>query len=98
MLVVSAPAGFGKTTMLAEALAESGAVGIDCWLACEPDDATESSLAIGLCEAVAPDRRRSIRSREAASAVTRGDVATLTPTNRADRRRRAARATRVVGR
>ncbi len=53
--VLSAPAGYGKTTLLAQALAVNAAapVGVDCWLTCEPDDASRSSLAEGLLGALA---------------------------------------------
>ena len=60
VVVVSAPAGFGKTTVLAQALAENARVpaGIDRWLACGPDDAMASALTAGLCEAIGvPDAR-----------------------------------------
>ena len=72
VLVVSAPAGFGKTTLLAEAVTENAVapVGIDCWLACEPDDATVSSLATGLCEAVEAGPAPLDSVERAASAVT----------------------------
>jgi DNA-binding SARP family transcriptional activator len=52
--VVSAPAGYGKTTLLSQALAANvtAPLGIDCWLACEPDDAAASSLGEGLARAV----------------------------------------------
>ena len=53
--VVAAPAGYGKTTLLAQALAANAAapVGVDCWLTCEPDDESASSLAEGLQQALA---------------------------------------------
>src|SRR5262245_502224 len=52
--VVAAPAGYGKTTLLAQALADNadGPLGIDCWLACEPGDGAASALGRGLCAAV----------------------------------------------
>jgi DNA-binding SARP family transcriptional activator len=52
--VVSAPAGYGKTTLLSQAMATNAdaPLGVDCWLACEPDDATASSLGEGLVDAV----------------------------------------------
>ncbi|MGH9210217.1 MAG: BTAD domain-containing putative transcriptional regulator [Acidimicrobiales bacterium] len=52
--VVVAPAGFGKTTLLAQAVAENRLAprGVDCWLTCDADDAAASSLAEGLCRAM----------------------------------------------
>jgi DNA-binding SARP family transcriptional activator/tetratricopeptide (TPR) repeat protein len=57
VVVVVAPAGFGKTTLLAAALHENAAapVGVDCWLACGPDDATASALVEDLCHAIGAD-------------------------------------------
>lgn len=48
--VVTAPAGMGKTTLLAQAVAaERGAAArVDLWLSCSPDDAAASRLATGL--------------------------------------------------
>lgn len=50
--VVAAPAGFGKTTLLAQAVAENelAAEGLDLWLTCSADHQVASSLAGGLCE------------------------------------------------
>ena len=52
--LVVAPAGFGKTTVLAQAVADGrlGAQGVDHWLTCRPEDAAASSLADGLCRAI----------------------------------------------
>ena len=52
--VLRAGAGFGKTTALANALAENALLprGLDFWLACEPDDADAEHLAAGLSECV----------------------------------------------
>ncbi len=54
VLVVAAPAGYGKTTLLAQAISENAAapLGLDCWLACGPSVVTVSSLGSALCEAV----------------------------------------------
>jgi DNA-binding SARP family transcriptional activator len=55
--LVVAPAGFGKTTLLAQAVAENRLVGHgeDRWLTCHGDDAAASSLYAGLCGAVGVD-------------------------------------------
>jgi LuxR family maltose regulon positive regulatory protein len=52
--VIVAPAGFGKTTLLAQAVAESrlAADRTDRWLTCNADDAAGSALADGLCRAM----------------------------------------------
>ena len=52
--VVTAPAGYGKTTLLAQAVAENAEapMGIDCWLTCEPGLATVSALGEALCRSV----------------------------------------------
>jgi transcriptional activator len=52
--LVVAPAGFGKTTLLAQAVADGrrSGRGIDHWLTCRPEDAAASSLADGLCRMV----------------------------------------------
>jgi DNA-binding SARP family transcriptional activator len=54
VIVVSAPAGYGKTMLLSQAIAANAVapLGIDCWLACEPDDATASSLGEGMVQAI----------------------------------------------
>jgi LuxR family maltose regulon positive regulatory protein len=53
--VVSAPAGYGKTTLLTQAIAANAAAaaGIDCWLTCDPHLAAASALGKALCSAVA---------------------------------------------
>ena len=52
--VLTAPAGYGKSTLLGQAIAGNAAapVGIDRWLACEPEMATMSVLGEGLRQAV----------------------------------------------
>ena len=52
--VVVAPAGFGKTTLLAQAVAENrmAPIGTDCWLACSAEHVAGSYLAEGLCQAI----------------------------------------------
>jgi LuxR family transcriptional regulator, maltose regulon positive regulatory protein len=52
--VVVAPAGYGKTTLLAQAIAanETAPMGVDCWLACDHDTMTASTLGEGLYRAV----------------------------------------------
>jgi DNA-binding SARP family transcriptional activator len=53
--VVVAPAGFGKTTLLAQAVAENrrhAAELHDVWLTCSADDAAGSPLIDGLCRAL----------------------------------------------
>jgi LuxR family transcriptional regulator, maltose regulon positive regulatory protein len=49
-----APAGFGKTTLLAQAFTGNrlAALGTDVWLTCSADDGAGSSLAKGLCRAL----------------------------------------------
>lgn len=56
--VVVASAGFGKTTLLQQALAPGPGHrgGVDRWLTCIPDDVAVSSLAAGLCRAVGAAR------------------------------------------
>ena len=52
--LVVAPAGYGKSTLLTQAVGENrlDGSGIDLWLTCAPEDAAGSSLAQGLCRAV----------------------------------------------
>lgn len=53
MTVVTAPAGYGKTTLLAQAVAanDDAPLGIDCWLTCDADP-TLSSFGEALCRSV----------------------------------------------
>jgi DNA-binding SARP family transcriptional activator len=53
-MTVVAPAGFGKTTLLAQAVGENVLLprGIDVWLSCEPADAEGASLLAGIGEAL----------------------------------------------
>jgi LuxR family maltose regulon positive regulatory protein len=55
--VVSAPAGYGKTTLLAQAIAENdGApLGIDCWAACGPRVQAAGAFGAALCRSVGAD-------------------------------------------
>src|SRR5690606_18982837 len=57
VVAVVAPAGFGKTTLLAQAVAEADATRdrIDLWLSCTSDDEAASSLTDGLCRAAGVD-------------------------------------------
>jgi LuxR family transcriptional regulator, maltose regulon positive regulatory protein len=60
VVVLIAPAGFGKTTLLAQAVDENRVASpatpaIDRWLTCRPADAAASTLAEGLYEAVGLD-------------------------------------------
>src|SRR5512144_1683256 len=57
VITVAAGAGFGKTTLLAQALAENRLVsrGQDVWLSCQPGDAAASRLAAGLFAALQLD-------------------------------------------
>jgi DNA-binding SARP family transcriptional activator len=59
--VLTAPAGYGKTTLLAQALAANAeaAVGIDRWLTCAPETSTLSALGEGLRQAVGARTRAS---------------------------------------
>jgi DNA-binding SARP family transcriptional activator len=54
LLTIVAPAGFGKTTLLAQAVGENALLprGIDVWLSCEPADAHGPSLLAGIGEAL----------------------------------------------
>jgi DNA-binding SARP family transcriptional activator len=54
VITVVAPAGFGKTTLLAQAVGENVLLprGIDVWLSCEPADADGASLRAGIAEAL----------------------------------------------
>lgn len=52
--LVAAPAGFGKTTLLGQAMEENRLApqGVDCWLTCHVDDGAASSLSNGLVRAL----------------------------------------------
>ncbi len=54
---VVAGAGFGKTTLLAQALRQNLAapVGIDAWVACQPDDEDPVQFAAACCRAMGAD-------------------------------------------
>jgi ATP/maltotriose-dependent transcriptional regulator MalT len=54
VVCVTAPAGFGKTTLLAQAVHENGLArrGEDAWLSCLPGDAVASQLIEGLAGAL----------------------------------------------
>src|SRR3954467_8892975 len=54
LTAVVAPAGFGKTTLLSQAVSENALspAGEDCWLTCQRDDATLSVLASAAFAAV----------------------------------------------
>ena len=61
LVTIVAPAGFGKTTLLAQAVSENALLprGIDVWLSCEPADADGQSLLAGIAAALGAsgDRR-----------------------------------------
>jgi DNA-binding SARP family transcriptional activator len=54
VVTVVGPAGYGKTTLLAQAIHENrlAPAGIDRWLRCEPEDADAAHLAAGLAAAL----------------------------------------------
>jgi DNA-binding SARP family transcriptional activator len=54
VVAVVAPAGFGKTTLLAQAVAENALAprGVDAWLTCEPADTDRPSLLDGIAGAL----------------------------------------------
>src|SRR5664279_5405502 len=57
LVVVVGGAGFGKSTLLAQAVAENrlDPRGVDVWLGCAPEDAAASQLASGLLAALGAD-------------------------------------------
>jgi DNA-binding SARP family transcriptional activator len=59
LLTIVAPAGFGKTTLLAQAVGENALLprGIDVWLSCEPADADGPSLLAGIGAALGAGSR-----------------------------------------
>lgn len=58
MTTVVAPAGYGKTTLLAQAMRENrlAPAGIDYWLRCQREDADAAHFAAGLCAALGLER------------------------------------------
>ena len=58
VVTVEGAAGFGKTTLLAQAVAENAQrpVGIDVWLTCTPSDADAGHLGTALAHALGGDR------------------------------------------
>ena len=57
--VVQAGAGFGKSTLLAQAIGQNALDphGIDVWLGCVPEDESAAHLRDGLAMALEADRR-----------------------------------------
>jgi DNA-binding SARP family transcriptional activator len=75
--VVVAPAGLGKTTLLAQAVADNELRpgGVDCWLTCTAADSMASSLLSGLCRAVgAEPPQRADKAAAAAGVATVADA------------------------
>ena len=70
-MVLTAGAGFGKTTLLTQAWEENllAPRGIDLWLGCIPGDAAESALAAGLIGATIPEGERSDDDGDVAATV-----------------------------
>jgi len=54
LVTVTAPVGYGKTTLLAQAVYENALAprGVDVWLSCEPADESAAALAAGLAGAL----------------------------------------------
>src|SRR3954453_9890994 len=71
LTAVVAPAGFGKTSLLGQAVSENALspAGEDRWLTCQRDDATLPSLASGTSPALALPARVPGAPRQAAVAV-----------------------------
>ncbi len=61
VVTVVAPAGFGKTTLLAQAIADNAGsnASVDVWFSCTSDDDTASTLTDGLCRAMGMDAQAS---------------------------------------
>ena len=55
---IAAGAGFGKTTLLAQAMRQNltAPVGIDAWVSCQPDDEDPLQFAAACCRAIGADR------------------------------------------
>jgi DNA-binding SARP family transcriptional activator len=56
--VITAPAGYGKTTLLTQSFTANQAapVGIDCWLTCDPSLTTVSALGTAMVRAMGAER------------------------------------------
>jgi len=77
LVTVVAPAGFGKTTLLAQAVAENALLprGVDVWLSCEPADADGPSLLAGIGAALGtPDGRQRRRVTAGEGGFRAGDL------------------------
>ena len=72
LVTVEAGAGLGKTTLLAQAVAENRLApgGRDCWITCEPGDSSASTLLAALLEATgAPEPEGPPRVEQVAESV-----------------------------
>ncbi|HEV7758937.1 MAG TPA: hypothetical protein VGO78_08105, partial [Acidimicrobiales bacterium] len=76
-MTIVAPAGFGKTTLLAQAVGENALLprGIDVWLSCEPADADGPSLLAGIGAALGAGSRNGDAAGRPGGGLGRGDGA-----------------------